>query len=92
MFQNCTALTSIDASNFDTSKVTNANGISNIFSGCTALISLRLDNCSNATIQKIITSSGFPTAAISGVTRTIYCKESEAAGLTPPENGVFSYV
>jgi hypothetical protein len=33
-----------------------------------------------------------PTDAIDGVTRTIYCKEENAIGLTPPENWEFSYV
>jgi surface protein len=56
------------------------------------LHTIRLDNCSNDTINKIITSSLFPTNAITGVTRKIYCKESEAAGLTAPTNWVFEYV
>ena len=89
MFSSCSALTSLDVSNFDTSNVTN---MSYMFSSCNALHTLRLDNCSNDTISKIITSSGFPTTAITGQTRTIYCKESEAAGLTAPTNWVFSYV
>ena len=63
-----------------------------MFSGCTSLHTLRLDNCSNDTISKIIASGGFPTNAIEGVTRTIYCKEENAAGLTAPTNWVFSYV
>jgi surface protein len=89
MFSRCPLLTSLDISNFDTSKVTS---IAYMFQNCTALHTLRLDNCNNATISKIITSSNFPTAAISGVTRTIYCKEENAAGLTAPTNWVFSYV
>ena len=89
MFRSCQSLTSIDVSNFDTSNVTTMSGM---FSNCTSLHTLRLDNCSNATISKIITSSSFPTAAIEGVTRTIYCKEENAVGLTAPTNWVFSYV
>ena len=89
MFSYCSALTQLDLSNFDTSKVTSMN---NMFSGCNSLHTLHLDNCSNATISKIITSSGFPTNAIEGVTRTIYCKEENAAGLTAPTNWVFEFI
>ena len=89
MFSTCKALTTLDLSNFDTSNVTNTTSM---FSSCNSLHTLRLDNCDNATINKIITSSGFPTGAISGVTRTIYCKEENASGLTPPTNWVFSYI
>ena len=89
MFNSCESLTSLDISNFDTSKVTN---IDYMFNNCSKLHTLHLDNCSNDTINKIITSQLFPTEVIEGVTRTIYCKESEAAGLTPPGNWVFSYI
>ena len=89
MFAYCYKLTSLDLSNFDTSNVTY---IDSMLEGCNSLHTLRLDNCSNDTISKIITSVGFPTNAIDGVTRTIYCKEENAAGLTPPTNWVFSYV
>ena len=89
MFEYCSKLTSLDISNFDISNVTDMYGM---FADCTSLHILRLDNCSNNTISKIINSGEFPTNAISGVTRTIYCKEENAAGLTPPENWVFSYV
>ena len=91
MFNKCTALEELDLSNFDMINVSSLNA-SSMFYSCTKLHTLRLDNCSNATINRIITSSNFPTSAIEGVTRTIYCKESEAAGLTPPTNWVFSYV
>ena len=90
MFYNCSSLESLDISNFDLTKV--SSSYSYMFSSCTSLHTLRLDNCSNDTINKIITSKGFPTNAIDGVTRTIYCKEENAAGLTPPTNWVFSYV
>jgi hypothetical protein len=60
-----------------------------MFSSCYSLAELHLDNWSNANISKIITN--LP-ADNSGVTRTIYCKESEAAGLTLPEGWVFSYI
>jgi hypothetical protein len=63
-----------------------------MFSGCSKLHTLRLDNCSNDTINKIITSSGFPIKTIEGVTRKIYCKEENAAGLTAPTNWIFEYI
>ena len=92
MFYSCKKLTSLNISNWDMTKITASYNYYQMFNGCTALHTLRLDNCNNDTINKIITSGYFPTAAISGVTRTIYCKESEAAGLTAPKNWVFSYV
>ncbi len=89
MFYQCSNLTELDLSNFDMSKTTNT---SNMFYNCNKLQTLRLDNCSNATISKIIKSTDFPTNAITGVTRTIYCKEAEAAGLTEPTNWVFEFI
>ena len=89
MFNCCSSLTTLDIRNFDLSNCT-SNG--NMFDRCTSLHTLRLDNCNNYTINKIITSSNFPTEAIDGKTRTIYCKEANATGLTPPTNWVFSYI
>ena len=89
MFHKCDLLEILDLSNFDMTNVTKTDGM--LFR-CTSLHTLRLDNCSNDTIRKIITSSSFPTNAIDGVTRTIYCREENAAGLTPPTNWVFEYI
>jgi surface protein len=89
MFQNCSKLVSLDLSNWD---LTNTPNAGSIFQGCNALHTLRLDNCSNDTINKLINSTAFPTNAIEGVTRTIYCKEENAAGLVAPTNWVFSYI
>jgi surface protein len=89
MFSGCSSLTSLDLRNFDTSKVPKAN-MKDMFSGCSSLHTLRLDNCDNDTISKII--SVLPTEAIDGVTRTIYCKEANAEGLTAPTNWEFSYI
>ena len=89
MFGVCTKLETVDIRNFD---LINCSTASNIFYSCRSLHTLRLDNCSNDTINKIITSSGFPTGTIEGVTRTIYCKEANAAGLTAPDGWVFEYV
>jgi surface protein len=88
MFYSCTNLETLDLSNFDTSNVTD---MISMFTGCNKLHTLRLDNCSDDTISKIITSFGFPTGDI-GVTRKIYCKKAEAAGLTEPTNWVFEFV
>ena len=93
MFFNCTSLTTLNLSNWDTASLFMPEmDMENMFGNCNSLHTLRLDNCSNDTINKIINSPGFPTNAIEGVTRTIYCKEENAAGLTAPENWVFSYV
>ena len=89
MFYNCMNLTSLDLSNFNTTNVTNTK---NMFRYCDKLHTIHLDNCSYDTISKLITSSNFPTNAIDGVTRTIYCKEENAAGLTPPTNWVFNFI
>ena len=93
MFFNCTSLTTLNLSNWETGNVFMPEmDMDAMFSGCTSLHTLRLDNCSNDTINKIILYSGLPTNAIEGVTRTIYCKEENAAGLTAPTNWQFSYV
>lgn len=89
MFEDCDTLLELDISGFDTSGVTS---IDYMFMGCYNLCTIRMDNCDSFTISKIINSSGFPTNAIEGVTRTIYCKETEAAYLTEPDNWVFSYI
>jgi surface protein len=89
MFDSCTNLTTLDLSNFDMSNVTS---MFRMLGYCGKLHTLRLDNCNNDTINKIITSSNFPTRAIEGVTRKIYCKEENAAGLTAPTNWIFEYI
>ena len=88
MFAFCYNLTTLDLSNFDMTKVTDTTYM---FASCNALKILRLDNCSNSTINKIITSAGFPTFT-DGSTHTIYCKSANASGLTPPQGWTFSYV
>ena len=91
IFNNCSLLEIVNMSNWDMTKVTDESNRINMFSGCSSLHTLRLDNCSNDTINKIITSPNFPTNAISGVIRTIYCKEENATGLTAPINWVFNH-
>ena len=87
MFYNCSSLLELDLSNFNTSSVST---ITNMFTGCTSLHTLRLDNCNNTIINRIIKQ--LPTGTIEGITRRIYCKEENAAGLTPPKNWVFEYI
>ena len=89
MFNGCESLISVDLSNFDTSNVTS---MVNMFNRCSKLHTLHLDNCNNDTINKIITSSNFPTNTIEGVTRTIYCREENIGDLVAPTNWVFSFV
>jgi hypothetical protein len=64
-----------------------------MFLVCSSLHTLRLNNCSNDTIKKIIKSDGFPTGACTGgQPRVIYCKRANATGLTAPNGWSFSYV
>ena len=90
MFMQCVLLEEVDIRNFDVSHIDQP--FDDMFAACISLHTLRLDNCNNATINKIITSKNFPTGSIEGVERKIYCKEENAAGLTPPKNWVFEYV
>jgi surface protein len=90
MFVN-SQITSLDLSNWDTSNIV-LPAMNEVFRNCDSLHTLHLDNWDNETISKIIGCSYFPKGAISGVTRTIYCKEENAAGLTPPRNWVFSFI
>lgn len=87
MFNSCWDLETLDISNFDLSNSTYAN---NILGSCRSLHTLRLDNCNNYTINKIL--YGFPTNAINGVTRKIYCKRENTAGLIAPANWEFVFI
>lgn len=87
MFVGCINLERLDLSNF----IINSS-LYSMLVGCDKLQELRLDNCDNDTINKIITSTGFPTGTANGTTRKIYCKEANAAGLTAPDGWVFEYV
>jgi surface protein len=88
MFRDCSNLTILDISNFNTQFAS----LGDMFYNCSNLHTIRMDNCSYTTIFEIIHNASIPTNAINGVIRTIYCKEENAAGLTPPTNWVFSYV
>ena len=88
MFASCGNLTSLDIRNFNIAHLANYD-VQSMFYYCNKLQELRLDNCSKDTINRIITSSGFPTNSISGVTRKIYVKQANVSGLTAPTNWVF---
>ena len=93
MFSNCTSLTELDLSDWVLNSAVNC---SYMFNGCTSLHTIRLDNCSNSTIYKLLKSNGFPTNKIDGITRTIYVKKSAVTGsgfiISEPTNWVFSYI
>ena len=52
MFENCSGLTSLDLSKWDTSKVTT---MTNMFNGCSNLHEIKMIGCSETTINKIRT-------------------------------------
>ena len=87
MFYTCRKLATLDLSSWDLSKTTSTSGM---FSYCSSLRIIKLNDCSNGTIEKIITSAGFPVDN-SG---TIYCKKTESIdkGLEAPGNWKFSFV
>ena len=89
MFTGCSSLTTLNLSGWD---MTNVRIMSSMFSSCNSLHKLYLNECDSNTIRKIINSCNLPTNAISGVTRTIYCKSTAVSNLTPPTNWVFSYI
>ncbi len=91
MFFSCDKLQILDLSNFDTSNVDGDYGMTSMFSSCSSLHTLRLDNCDRATISRMIASSAsLPTSNI-GTTRIIHCEEANAVGLTAPKNWRFSF-
>jgi surface protein len=85
-------MSSVDTSVYDSGSVYNYAG--GMLSGCDSLHTLRLGNCSKNTISKIITSSSLPTGKITDsegniITRKIYCKQANTAGLTAPDGWKF---
>ena len=58
MFWECSSLTSLDISNFNMNNITNTQ---DMFKDCTALTSVYVTNCDEATVAKIkaaVTQSG----------------------------------
>lgn len=56
MFQNCSSLTSLDLSKFDTSKVTN---MESMFEGCSSLTSLNLNNFDTSNVTNMMSMFAF---------------------------------
>ena len=82
MFYSCTNLISVDMRNWNLyANITNITTL-NMFCNCTSLQELRLDNCSNALVGKIIASTNFPTFPI-GDSHYIYCTESYKGSYIP---------
>jgi surface protein len=86
MFCSCENLAYLNISNFNMTKVTNTD---NMFKGSLLYSSsgLRLDNCDRNTVEKIITSVGFPTPT-SG-SHEIYVRSDQVEGLTAPDGWTF---
>ena len=91
MFNGCRNLESLNLSNFNMS---NANPIYT-FQNCNKLHTLRLDNCEEDTIRKIIESNEFPTGLVwndkegTEVTRKMWVSPKYAADLTAPDGWEF---
>lgn len=90
MFSNCYTLESVIG--FPDFVVTN-KAADYMFQYCTSLKYLDLSRLNSIdAVRKIIKSSYFPTGTIPGVTRKIYVKQENAAGLTAPTNWEFVFV
>ena len=92
MFSDCRNLERLDLSNFDMSKVDTSAEPLLMFFGCNNLRELRLDNCSNDTINKIINASlPFGEVEIDGERqkRKMYVNPNNIEGLTAPEGWIF---
>lgn len=89
MFTGCYYLEVLDIRNLDATNCEANVSFINVFLSCSKLHTLRLDNCPNDTINKIITSTGFPVGAITDVTRKIYIDPNNRGDLTPPTNWIF---
>ena len=92
MFSGCTALAELNLSSFKFAKETLVSTPSYMFENCTSLYELHLDNCDNYTLKNIINYGNLPTNIIDGVTKTIYCRESQIDGVNKPDNWVYSFV
>lgn len=93
MFERCEKLIYLDIRNFNIYDV-NTNGM---FLGCDDLRVLRLDNCDDSTIEKIINDTDLPTGDKDGRLRKMYLPEKYATnpeenGLTAPDGWEFAYL
>lgn len=93
MFRLCHDLEELDIRNFNLDKIIPTAGmtIGQLFQGCDKLHTIRLDNCNDDTVRKIITSGLFPTGDI-GVTRKIYVSRFFDSSIQPPDGWVFALV
>ena len=98
MFYGCSSLEFLDLSNWD---LTYSADLHYAFHGCDKLHTIKLDNCDLSTIEIIISSNGFTTNAIEGITRTIYVDKSlvitdgnivDGIITCPPTNWVFEHM
>jgi surface protein len=94
MFSWCENLRELNLSNFDMCNIREKWNASMMFQDCRRLHTLRLDNCSRETVERIINSSWFPTGKAEDYegTRKIYCKYFEVYDLTSPDGWVFEYI
>lgn len=89
MFSECENLKELNLSSFEIRIDCVVNYMLN---NCRRLHTLRLDNCNEDTIRKIIESEEFPTGEAEdnwGETRKIYCLEENVGELTEPDGWEF---
>lgn len=89
MFFECWNLEILDIRNFDMSKIIGDTSTSRMFENCINLHTLKLNNCSNDTIYKILASLKF---SDDGEIRKIYCREANAIGLAAPNGWEFAFI
>lgn len=102
MFIGCTSLETLDIRNLDATNCIASVSFINTFYKCRVLRTLRLDNCPGDTINKIITSTGFPTGVITNssgkeifddegntIPRKIYVNPDNIGDLTEPDGWIF---
>ena len=91
MFDYCESLEYLNLSNFNVYKLDYSYKIFSL-ADSVKLRELRLDNCNKMSIKNIINLSKLPTGTVGGTTRKMYCKQENAAGLTPPDGWEFVFV
>ena len=93
MFLGCSSLETLDISNWYAPNLTDTSnmfGVTQTTYGCPNLHTIRMDNCNSYTISKII--KGIPNFKNDGTIRRIYCKQTNATGLTAPGGWQFEYI
>ena len=82
MFQNCSQLTQLDVSSWDTKNVTS---MGSMFYTCSKLNHIGMLYCDNNTVNTIV--NALPT--VSGLTRTIYIQDTKSDIYTPRDSIIF---